>query len=117
MLSGVTVTFESVDEIQYWMLLKSGTRNREPETENREQGTGNREQGTGNREQGTGNREQETGNREQGTGNRAQGTGVWERAVSSIPHKNSKWRMRKLSRGKKNRLRTTEIAKYTVNLS
>ena len=58
-----------------------------------------------------------TGNREPGTGNREQGTGVWERAVSSIPHKNSKWRMRKLSGGKKNRLRTTEIAKYTVNLS
>jgi len=63
------------------------------------------------------NGEPGTRNREQGTGNREQGTGVWERAVSSIPHKNSKWRMRKLYGGKKNRLRTTEIAKYPVILS
>jgi len=39
-------------------------------------------------------------NQEPGMGNG--GTGVWEQAVRNIPHKNSKWRKRKLSGGKKN---------------
>ena len=44
-----------------------------------------------------------TGNREPGTtGSGERGTEVWERAVSSVPHKNSKWRTRKLSGREKN---------------
>ena len=45
-------------------------------------------------------------------------TGVWERAVSSYPHKNLKWRTRKLfGEGPPGVKRTTQIAKYTPNLS
>ena len=61
------------------MLLKSGTRNREPETANGERGTGNGERGTGNGERGTGNGERGTGNGERGTGNGERGTGNGER--------------------------------------